>query len=172
MLITKKQLIDIMFSFYCNSSVGVSEDFFEMLEIADSYDGYLDGERYYEMDLFDEFFCNYSPTDLLYSIDGDNFNIRDAYFKDTVWGIQSCDEKDYDLLIDRDFMETIIDTYIDEISSYSCYEFDTFTMIEFVELFKKYSNSDDTADIDDDEITDDIKDFIKRFSKDTDIKAA
>lgn len=54
-----------------------------------SYDGAV--ESIYDMDLLDEFFGEMRVSEFLDKLDSD-FNHRDYYFYDTIWGIASTDD--------------------------------------------------------------------------------
>lgn len=54
-----------------------------------SYDGRVDS--IYDMDCFDDFFGEMRVSEFLDKLDSD-FNHRDNYFYDTIWGIASTDD--------------------------------------------------------------------------------
>ena len=65
--------------------------FCEMIDELDSWNGYADGFRCYEMWELDELFCDMKVSDFLSKL-GD-FNYRDNYFYCSIYGIESTDDK-------------------------------------------------------------------------------
>lgn len=95
------------------------------IEELDSYNGYLNDARYYEMELLNEFYSNTEPLELLYRIfygyDEDNyitdsygekhhreFNPNREYFKYNGYGnLVSSDYKDYSAYNDKCLIEEL-----------------------------------------------------------------
>lgn len=67
------------------------ELFCSMVDEMDSWNGYADGFRCYEMYELDDLCCDMKVTDFLSAL-GD-FNYRDNYFYYSVYGIESTDNK-------------------------------------------------------------------------------
>lgn len=106
----------------------------ECIEELDSYNGYLGDERYYEMELLNEFYNNVEPLELLYrtfyGYDVDNyitnsygqkeyqeFNPNREYFRYNGYGnLISSNYKDYSAWNDKYLIESLFDN-IDEIYS-------------------------------------------------------
>lgn len=66
------------------------ELFVGMVNELDSWNGFADGFRCYPMDELDDLFYGCSLTEFLDKLTGD-FNIRDNYFVDTIYGLESTD---------------------------------------------------------------------------------
>lgn len=66
------------------------ELFCDMVNELDSWDGFADGFRAYPMWELDELFGGMKLTDFLNIITTD-FNPRENYFIDTIWGLESTD---------------------------------------------------------------------------------
>ena len=67
--------------------------FCDMVEEIDSWNGFADGFRCYPMDEIDEIFSGVSIGDFLDKLAGD-FNHRQNYFVDTIYGLESADYKE------------------------------------------------------------------------------
>ena len=66
------------------------ELFIEMVNEVNSWNGAFDEARAYSMDELDEILCGLSPTEVIEAL-GDDFNINDDFFYDTIWGLESTD---------------------------------------------------------------------------------
>ena len=106
----------------------------DCIEELDSYNGYLGDERYYEMELLNEFYNNVEPLELLYrtfyGYDEDNyitnsygqkeyqeFNPNREYFRYNGYGnLISSNYKDYSAWNDKYLIESLYEN-IDEIYS-------------------------------------------------------
>ena len=89
-----------------------NDSFSRVCEDLDSYDGFLDDDRLYSMDEFDEYLEGYKPSDIVRMVDSD-FNYDDNYFYDDGCGhICSTDEKEYYNDVDySDVFEKLINDY-------------------------------------------------------------
>lgn len=120
------------------------EAFNDCIEALDSYNGYLDGDRYFDMDLLDEEYCDVRLRDFLfrtfYGHDEDNyttdsrgekhygeFNPNRAYYRHDGYGnLVSTDYKDYTGKLDSYFVEELIsqrkriEWYINEYDELVC----------------------------------------------------
>ena len=67
------------------------ELFIDCVNELDSWDGYADGFRGYPMSELDELFCGCKLSEFLEKI-GRDFDFRDEYFLDTIYGIESTDD--------------------------------------------------------------------------------
>ena len=103
------------------------EDFNNTIEGLDSYDGYLGDDRYYEMEMINEFYADTEPLELMnrifYGHDEDNtwtdergekhyaeFNPNREYFTFNGYGnLVSSDYKDYSAHLDEWFIERVIE---------------------------------------------------------------
>lgn len=99
-------------------------EFDEVIEELDNYNGYLGDDRYYNMEDLDEFYRDTEPTELLYRAfygydemytdkDGNHteaFNPNRDYFRYNGYGnLVSTDVKDYTDRLDDWFIEAVID---------------------------------------------------------------
>ena len=66
--------------------------FTEMVDELDSWDGFADGFRAWEMCCLDDFYCGVKATKLLEDLTSD-FNISDDYFYFTIYGLESTNDK-------------------------------------------------------------------------------
>ena len=117
-----------------------NEDTFNAcIEELDSYNGYLGDDRYYEMELLDDFYCDTNPTEILtrafyghddetYELDEDGtknfgrstFNPNREYFYFNGYGnLVSSDYKDYSCHLDEYAIESMLDnrSHVDSIES-------------------------------------------------------
>ena len=103
------------------------DTFIECIEELDSYNGYLNDDRYYEMELLNEFYNSTEPIELLYrtfyGYDADNytfdssgnktnseFNPNREYFKYNGYGnLVSTNYKDYSDKLDNYFIDALIE---------------------------------------------------------------
>lgn len=99
------------------------KEFNTVIEELDSYNGYLGDDRYYEMELFDEFMTGMTPSEVLqrtfYGGDDDTkdengtrgeFNPNREYFYYNGYGnLCSTDYKDYSCHLDNYFVEDLIE---------------------------------------------------------------
>lgn len=65
--------------------------FVDMVNELDSWDGFADGFRGYYMEDLDELFSGCKPLELLDKL-GRDFDSRDTFFIDTIWGLESCND--------------------------------------------------------------------------------
>lgn len=113
------------------------------IEELDSYNGYLGDDRYYEMDLIDEFYNNTNPLELLerayFGRDDDTwttdhngdktygeFNPNREYFYYNGYGnLVSSDYKDYSCHLDNYFIDALLEDY-----NYLCLDDEIINIIE------------------------------------------
>ena len=113
------------------------DTFNDCIEELDSYNGYLGDDRYYEMEMFNEFYNGTEPLELLYRVyygrDDDTyttdsrgdrtygeFNPNREYFYNNGYGnLVSSDYKDYTAHLDEYAIEAMSEnrSYIDTIES-------------------------------------------------------
>lgn len=73
----------------------ISEDnFYDMLEELDRYNGCLGDDRWYSMDDLDELMYNMSATEILR--EGREIDPDDDYVRCGIWGYESTSEREYD----------------------------------------------------------------------------
>ena len=100
------------------------ELFVDMVNELDSWNGFADGFRCYPMYELDELFAGCSLSDFLDKL-GDNFNVRDEYMVDTIYGLESTDypEEVYrDNVDEGELLDNIIDRVDDLYFSDSDFE--------------------------------------------------
>lgn len=120
---TKENAIKAIVEYFKNNE----EDFENVIEQADSYDGYLGDNRYYYMEDLDEFYRDTEPTEFLnrvyYGHDDDYYTTDEhgdkhysefcpnrTYFYYNGYGnLVSTDYKDYSAYNDEYFAEKLID---------------------------------------------------------------
>lgn len=81
----------------------------------DSWNGFADGFRAYDMSELDDLFGSMKVSEFL-DILADSFNHRDNYFYDSIYGIDSCDyiEELYrDNVDDGELLDNLIENYYD-----------------------------------------------------------
>ena len=89
-----------------------NDSFSQVCEELDSYDGFLDDNRVYPMDEFDDLLGGKKPSEVLQMVDTNNFNYNDDYFYFNVYGICSTDEKEYFNDVDySEVFEKLTDNY-------------------------------------------------------------
>lgn len=120
---TREELINAIIEYFENN-----EDIFnECIEELDGYNGYLNDDRYYNMDVLNEFYNSTEPIELLYRCfyghDNDNyttdssgnrtygeFNPNREYFKYNGYGnLVSTNYKDYSDKLDSYFIDSLYD---------------------------------------------------------------
>lgn len=125
--------------------------FVSCVDELDAWNGYADGFRCYDMYMIDDLFCDMKVSNFL-NLLGD-FNNRDDYFYDSIYGLQSCNSK-VDLYRDNvwesELLDNIIENYahidlawIDSdfaglIESIAEYTFTYEGADSFFEMLKKY----------------------------------
>jgi hypothetical protein len=83
-------------------------EFIDLIEELDGWNGYLNDDRYYYMEELDDLLCGKSPLEIL-EMANDDFNTNDNYFRFTCYGLESADEKDYSGYLDDNFVDEVID---------------------------------------------------------------
>ena len=130
---TKEQITNAIITYFENN-----EDIFnDCIEELDSYNGYLNDDRYYTMDMLNEFYQSTEPTELLYRVfygyDEDSyttdsngnrthseFNPNREYFRFNGYGnLVSANYKDYSAHLDSYAIESMSENrqYIDSIEN-------------------------------------------------------
>ena len=87
--------------------------FCDCIEELDSWNGFADGFRCYDMGDLDEFFRDMKLSDFLDLITSD-FNVRDNYFVETIYGLESCDYREdvyRDNVDEGELLDELIDKY-------------------------------------------------------------
>lgn len=89
--------------------------FISCVDELDSWDGYADGFRAYEMCMIDDFYCDCKASKLLDDMTGD-FNKNDDYFYFSIYGLESTDDK---VALYRDNVDEgeLLDKIIEEYSN-------------------------------------------------------
>jgi uncharacterized protein with von Willebrand factor type A (vWA) domain len=84
------------------------DEFNELIEELDAWNGYLGDDRYYNMDELDDLLYGKTPSEVIDMVTSD-FNRCDNYVKFTIYGMESTDCKDYSDYLDDNFIDEIID---------------------------------------------------------------
>lgn len=90
------------------------DEFIAIIEELDSWNGYLDGDRWEDMDYLDEYLYNEKPLDLILlgRNSGRDFYPGDNYFRFDVYGnLESTNYKDYNDYISDYFIDDILENY-------------------------------------------------------------
>ena len=90
------------------------QEFICIIEELDSWNGYLEGDRWEDMDFLDDYLCNEKPFDLILlgRNSGHDFYPCDAYFRFDVYGnLESTNHKDYSDYISDYFIDDILENY-------------------------------------------------------------
>lgn len=145
---TREQIINAIISLFENDI----ELFNACIEELDSYNGYLGDDRYYEMDMLADFYCDCKPVELLerafYGYDEDSyhtdaygrgeygaFNPNRDYFRYNGYGnLVSADYKDYSNYLD--------DYAIEQMAENRAYIYDIDENPELSALFDELKNID------------------------------
>lgn len=86
------------------------DEFNELIEELDGYNGYLNDDRYYDMDEFDELHSGSTPWEIARAIHFGNFNPCDNYFRYNAYGnLESNDYRDYSAYLDDNFVDEVIE---------------------------------------------------------------
>ena len=88
--------------------------FCNMVDELDSWNGFADGFRVFDMYMLDELYHGCPVSKLLNDINGNHFDLSDEYFVDTIWGLKSIADKFeeyYDNVDTGDLLDNIIDNY-------------------------------------------------------------
>lgn len=146
---TREQIIDDIISFFADNDDALTE----CIEDLDTYNGYLDDDRYYDMEMLDEFYAGADPTEILqrafYGHDAESwhtdsrgekeygaFNPNRDYFRYNGYGnLVSYDYKDYSDHNDFCFVVALIENRndIDSIDNYN----------DLAELLDEYENAEE-----------------------------
>lgn len=120
---TREKAIEAIINYFKENE----EEYNECIEELDFYDGYLGDDRYYDMEMIDEFYAGVEPSELMnrifYGHDEDTyhtdshgekeygeFNPNRNYFTYNGYGnLVSTDYKDYSDKLDSYFAEKVID---------------------------------------------------------------
>lgn len=101
------------------------------VEELDSWNGFADGFRAWDMYELDEFYCDRKATDLLNDMTAD-FCKNDAFFYFSIYGLESCSDK-AELYRDNTDEGEILDNVIDNINHLTIDNAEFLEMLEEVE---------------------------------------
>ena len=96
------------------------------IEELDSYNGFADGFRCYDMSELDELFGD-MPLSKFLDIITDDFNARDNYMVDTIYGLSSCDYREEiyrDNVDEGELLDNLMEQYDNIDISWKSEEFD------------------------------------------------
>lgn len=126
------------------------ELFVRCVEELDNYSGFADGFRCYPMDEIDDYFYGVSIGDFLDKIT-DDFNHRDNYFVDTIYGLESTDYPE-DVYRDNTSEDEVLDELIDEFPNVNV----RWISDDFQDLLEQIVNTDDDDEDDEEEETEEV----------------
>lgn len=142
---TRQQIIDDIIDFFSAND----DALIDCIEDLDTYNGYLGDDRYYDMEMLDEFYAGADPTEILqrafYGYDMNYFNENDErsafnpnrdYFRYNGYGnLVSCDYKDYSDHNDVYFAVALIENRnnVESIDNYN----------DLAELLDEYENTEE-----------------------------
>lgn len=112
------------------------ELFCNMVDELDSYNGFADGYKCWEMYCLDDFYYNVSATKLLEDIDGNHFSTCDEYFCFTYNGLESVADK-YERYLDNTSEEEVLDNVIENYNHLFFYDNDFKELIESIANFEE-----------------------------------
>lgn len=90
--------------------------FCEMVDELDSWNGFADGFRVFDMYMLDELYHGSPVSKLLEDIGDNHFDLGDEYFVDTIWGLRSIDDK-YEEYSDNVTAEELFDNLLENYSN-------------------------------------------------------
>lgn len=114
--------------------------FIEAVEELDSWNGFADGFRCYEMYMIDELFCDCKVSDFLDKLTS-SFDHTDSYFVDTIYGLDSTNDP---IEIYKDNVTTgeLIDNLID---NYNHIDISDYELSEILETLANGNFDDEEA---------------------------
>lgn len=118
----------------------------DLVNELDSYMGYADGFRAYDMSELDDIYCDCKASKIIEDLTED-FNINDNYFYFSIYGLESCDDI-ADLYRDNTTAEEILDNVLDYSGRITIYDGDFEELIEQIENY----DEDDEEESEDEEI--------------------
>lgn len=111
------------------------ELFCNMVEELDSWNGYADGYRAYEMGELDEQYYDCPASKIINDLTED-FSINDNYFYFSIYGLESCDDKS-ELYRDNTTEDEVLDAVLDY------YPHLYFSDSDFKDLIEEIDNYDE-----------------------------
>ena len=91
-----------------------AELFCQMIDELDSWNGYADGFRVFDMYMLNDLYYGQPASKLLEDINGNHFDLSDEYFVDTIYGLRSIEDKyvEYSDNVDvGELLDNIIENY-------------------------------------------------------------
>lgn len=110
----REALEEYLYSEITNYLEENEQEFICLIEDLDGWNGYLNGDRWEDMELLDDYLCNEKPYDLIIlgRNSGNDFYPNDNYFRFDVYGnLESTNYKDYSDYISDYFIDDIIENY-------------------------------------------------------------
>jgi len=110
----KEALEEYLYSEITNYLEENEQEFICLIEELDSWNGYLNEDRWEDMDFLDDYLCNESALDLIIlgRNSGSDFYPGDNYFRFDVYGnLESTNYKEYNDYISDYFIDDIIENY-------------------------------------------------------------
>lgn len=109
--------------------------FVSAIDELDAWNGYADGFRVYPMDELDELFFDTKLSDFLNMLTK-GFDLNDDYFIDTIYGLESTNDK-AEVYRDNVNIDELIDSLIDNFGHLDLYRIDedlNDMIVEYIEL--------------------------------------
>lgn len=128
------------------------DTFVEAVNELDSWNGFADGYRAYDMSELDELTCGMTVSKFLEQLTGD-FNINDNYFFWSIYGIESCDDI-ADLYRSNTSAGEVLDSLIE---NYTNVCFWNKELEEVVTEIAEYDEDEEAEDLDREEIRETAK---------------
>lgn len=97
--------------------------FCRCIDELDCWNGFADGWRCYPMYELDDLFHGCKVSEFLEKIDTANFDLRDDYFQDTIYGLRSVADV-YDAYIDETDAGEVLDNLLENYSNLDIYYID------------------------------------------------
>lgn len=110
----KKDLETYLYEEITNYLEENEQEFISIIEELDSWNGYLNGDRWKDMDFLDDYLCNEKPLDLILlgRNSGHDFYPGDNYFRFDVYGnLESSNDREYNDYISDYFIDDILENY-------------------------------------------------------------
>lgn len=122
---TKEKAINAILEYFKEND----DEFINVIEELDSYNGYLSDDRIYDMEMLGEFYSGQDPTEILfrafYGHDAETWTTdshgekeygqfnpnRNHFYYNGYGNLVSCDYKDYSDKLDTYFVEAVIDNF-------------------------------------------------------------
>ena len=123
--------------------------FVECVNELDSWNGFADGYRCYDMSEFNDLFYGTLPLDVIDKVTSE-FSTNDNYFVDTIYGIESTDFPE-DVYRSNTDEEEVLDNVIDYYNHLSISDSDFNDLVEEIINYEEDEDEDEEAEAEDNE---------------------